>query len=70
MKKLIQSGLKIGSFISKMQTLHRIRFNKVKEISKSYKTKRQEKFQKYEKPKPNIYNKKGFHKNCSKINQY
>ena len=30
-----------------------MKFNKIKEISKKYKTKHQDKFHKYEKPKPN-----------------
>ena len=53
-----------------MQAFHRIQIKQNKENKKSYKTKHQEQFYKYEKPKPNKYPKKYIHKNGSKINQY
>ena len=49
---------------------HRNQIKQNKENKKSYKTKHQDQFYKYEKPKPNKYPKKYIHKNGSKINQY
>ena len=40
----------------------------MKEIQKNFKTKHQDKFLKYKKPKPSEYN--DLHKNCSKKSQY
>ena len=62
MKKLDQSELKIVSyFISEIQAFHRIRI-----YQKVTKPKHQNKFHKYEKPKPNKYTEKGFYKNTLK----
>ena len=67
MKKLNQSQLQI---VSSFKHSTAFEFNKIKEIPKSYKTKQQDIFYKYEKPKRNKYAKKGLFENCSKINQY
>ena len=66
MKKLNYRELK-HQVLSKVRCKHStaFEFNKIKEISKSYKTKHQDKSCKYEKPKPNKYSEKGFHKNYS-----
>ena len=41
-------------------------FKKIQDLSKSYKTKHEEKFHKDKKPKPKIDTKKDFHKDPSK----
>ena len=46
--------------VKDLQNTHK--FDRIKRISKIHKTKHQNKFHKYDKPKPNNFAKKDFHK--------